>query len=170
MAEGIKISELEETTSLQDGCCIPVVSNGVNKKILKVNLSAQIVTEARNDIMPRVNEVVNPLKVYSTEETAIGTWIDGKTIYRKCYQYDNEIGINNDVNIDTSITSQVVDRLIKADCCFNVGASGTFVSKSNSECNIGVTNDGVNIIVAGSYELHFKKFIVIIEYTKNTEV
>lgn len=33
MADGIKISEMEQITTLEDGCCFPVVSNGENKKI-----------------------------------------------------------------------------------------------------------------------------------------
>lgn len=38
MAEGIKISEMEQITTLEDGCCFPVVSNGENKKITQKNL------------------------------------------------------------------------------------------------------------------------------------
>lgn len=28
-------------------------------------------------------------ETYSTEETVIGTWIDGKPLYRKCFQANN---------------------------------------------------------------------------------
>lgn len=42
MADGIKISELQEVTSLQDGCCFPVISeiggSMQNVKIKKMNL------------------------------------------------------------------------------------------------------------------------------------
>lgn len=43
MAEGIKISEMEQVTTLEDGCCFPVVSNGENKKITKKDLLADLV-------------------------------------------------------------------------------------------------------------------------------
>lgn len=38
MAEGIKISELEETDSLHNSCCFPVLSEQTNKRITKLNL------------------------------------------------------------------------------------------------------------------------------------
>ena len=38
MAQGIKITELEEAETLQDGNCFPVVSEGINKRITKANL------------------------------------------------------------------------------------------------------------------------------------
>lgn len=42
MAEGIKISEMEQVTTLEDGCCFPVVSNGENKKITFSNLKSLV--------------------------------------------------------------------------------------------------------------------------------
>ena len=45
MADGIKISEFETINSLQDGCSIPVVSDGKNKRVLKSNLFSQFLNE-----------------------------------------------------------------------------------------------------------------------------
>ena len=45
MAEGIKISEFETINSLKDGCCIPVVSDGKNKRVLKSSLFSQFLNE-----------------------------------------------------------------------------------------------------------------------------
>lgn len=44
MAEGIKISEMEQVTTLEDGCCFPVVSNGNNNKITKKRLWETLIT------------------------------------------------------------------------------------------------------------------------------
>lgn len=44
MAEGVKISEMEQVSTLEDGCCFPVVSNGVNKKITKKRLWETLIT------------------------------------------------------------------------------------------------------------------------------
>ena len=52
MAEGIKISEMEMTSSLQDGCCFPIVSEGENKRITKQNLFEQFKQEMVNLIYP----------------------------------------------------------------------------------------------------------------------
>lgn len=42
MAEGIKISEMEQVYELEDSCCFPVVSYGANKKITKEDLFGTI--------------------------------------------------------------------------------------------------------------------------------
>lgn len=72
MAEGIKISELEEVETLQDGCCFPVVSEGTNKKITKKNLMKQLVDDYSD-----------------TDEVIIGKWVDGKNLYRKAIEFNN---------------------------------------------------------------------------------
>lgn len=61
MAEGIKISEMEEVTELTENTFLPVIKDGVNKKCR-----------------------VTMLKVddYSIEEQIIGIWENGKPIYR----------------------------------------------------------------------------------------
>lgn len=48
------------------------------------------------------NKLTNytPQEVYSTEETRIGTWIDGKPLYRKVYDnliFPTTTGINKDI-------------------------------------------------------------------------
>lgn len=42
MADGIKISEFEQIERLQEGCCLPVVSNNENKRITFSNLAKNI--------------------------------------------------------------------------------------------------------------------------------
>lgn len=44
-----KISELDEVEELQDGCCIPVVSNGETKKIYYGNLEAGLLAKVTSD-------------------------------------------------------------------------------------------------------------------------
>lgn len=45
-------------------------------------------------------------EIYSTEQTRIGTWIDGKAIYRKCFQGEISVGP------DTPITIVHLDRTL----------------------------------------------------------
>ena len=47
-------------------------------------VSANNMNKIENELESLDNETVE-LKTYSTTETAIGTWIDGKTIYRKVF-------------------------------------------------------------------------------------
>lgn len=74
MADGIKISELPEIETLRDGCCFPVISevDGTmqNVKIKKINLEKNLVNNN-----------------YSEEETVIGKWVDGRSIYRIAIPY-----------------------------------------------------------------------------------
>ena len=57
-----------------------------NADVLQIN-------QNKNDITS-VNNKIDVLKNYSTTETAIGAWIDGKTIYRKVYTATMEAGEN----------------------------------------------------------------------------
>jgi hypothetical protein len=49
MAEGIKISDMEQVSTLEDGCCFPVVSNGENKKITQKNLYKLMTSKLYSD-------------------------------------------------------------------------------------------------------------------------
>lgn len=90
MADGIKISELPEISTLQDGCCFPVISeidgSMQNVKIKKVNLEKNLIRE-----------------VYSTGETVIGKWIDGRPVYRKVYTYEATGTTSGSIILDSSI-------------------------------------------------------------------
>lgn len=55
---GIKISELDETTNLENGCCFPVVSDGINKKITFEALENQI------DIPTKITDTVGNGHIY----------------------------------------------------------------------------------------------------------
>lgn len=49
--------------------------------------------------------------IYSTTERAIGTWVDGKTIYQKTWNIGD--GINDAVNL-TGLTTAAIDTIIDA--------------------------------------------------------
>jgi hypothetical protein len=48
---GIKISELDETTNLENGCCFPVVQDGVNKKITFESLEKEVSENLKNRLI-----------------------------------------------------------------------------------------------------------------------
>lgn len=52
-------------------------------------------------------EYINNLNAYSTTEKRVGTWIDGKPIYRKSYQYEKTT-IQNNIFIDTISNLDVI--------------------------------------------------------------
>ena len=91
---------------------------------------------------------------YSTTETVIGTWIDGRPIYR---QVIDKAGI---VNADTWFTIKAmpnVDNITYHYIFFDWGITGSYLCR--------VENNNFEIYVRDT--LHILK--VIVEYTKTTD-
>lgn len=119
-------------------------------------------------------EYINGLETYSTTEQRIGTWIDGKPLYRKVltsstYASDYSITINNIKDIvkvigivrrtDYSNMLEVIPARLD-----NAGMSVFFgnLTTSTTSLNIGITW-GTNWSTA------FGNIILIAEYTKTTD-
>lgn len=82
----------------------------IKKKNTTIPINGKIVdtenVEDKTSNAPSMRLVEEMTKdIYSTAEQAIGTWIDGKTIYRKVYHIDTVTGttqyqLDNNSNID----------------------------------------------------------------------
>lgn len=55
--EGVKISQLDPVNELYDGCCFPIVQNGVTKKVTKATLESEILSDA--DIPTKTSDLQN---------------------------------------------------------------------------------------------------------------
>ena len=107
---------------------------------------------------------------YSTEETVIGKWIDGKPIYRKVGFVDSNVAIpasmSGTVKLSWFNTNKIttVDKIIE----FKSGQEGqSFISCWRS-CKINST--GVSVSNGGGDEYGFSdSTMIIIEYTKTTD-
>ncbi len=83
-------------------------------------LSAQILNEMQGNIETAIEEVqtntndkLNNINTYSTEETKVGTWIDGKPIYRKVFTLPN-ISSSNKQLVNSSVPVEVsYDKITK---------------------------------------------------------
>ena len=118
-----------------------------------------------------VKAVIDTIRSYSTEETIVGTWIDGKPIYRKVFTDPNNSWSAHD-NIIGNITNFKEPTSIKAIAFNDMGLSGWVENNEagESRCYAYIKSNG---------EVHFyrndvrdgtsypKK--VIIEYTKTTD-
>ena len=107
-------------------------------------------------------------EAYSTTEQPIGTWIDGKTIYRTVLDYHNS-PLNGNASVD--VTSLNIDTLINTNALGTDNSSGYSGSKwainsvsSNSNRLIYMSN-ATTLKVEGSYYKHW----IILEYTKTTD-
>lgn len=140
------------------------------------SLNAESTTSALSAYQGKVlnNRLMNieDSSIYSTEETKVGTWIDGKPIYRKVYTID---ALPNATWLHFSVEIQNVDTLI----------SLRGVAKSASEAfEMPSAYDATHFdpIVANFngttiYEIRFKpssdrtpySAFTILEYTKTTD-
>lgn len=108
-------------------------------------------------------------EIYSTEETRIGTWIDGKPLYRKTFivtlpseSSTSWTYYDTIENFDTACSIKSVG--------YNSGFGG-YMSLPNYECSIGVKENGR---IAAMITLNISGFkngtaIFTIEYTKTTD-
>lgn len=108
-------------------------------------------------------------EVYSADETAIGTWIDGKTIYRKCI-------VNNGSGYGTAITLSVdlsnVDKIIEFHGTTMMGTAEIPLQYSDAGTYFNIYRVGGTITIAArdsgrSPEL--TKIFIFMDYTKKTE-
>lgn len=99
---------------------------------------------------------------YSLEEIIVGTWVDGRPIYRKVYYFNQT---TDPMDIDTR---GVVDILIKH---FIIQSRSVFGQTNVYNSNVYRTDDG-NLILeypSGSPFVGSEVYIIV-EYTKKNEV
>jgi hypothetical protein len=124
------------------------------------------ITQSGSDISLNFtpNAVANK-NVYSTSEIRIGTWIDGKPVYRKVIQFATGVA----VDVDIDLTSLNIKRLVKIE-----GTSGedtdtrpiNFYYLGNE---ISTRYSGGHMYVYSSSAYGDKLSYLIIEYTKTTD-
>lgn len=111
-------------------------------------------------------DYINKLNTYSTEEVRIGTWADGKPLYRKSF-----IGsyTNDDVlieNIDTLVNAygtmliQGIDRLIPYYEYYNSKHYTARLQLLNNKISILALSASTGVTTSGKFT---------IEYTKTTD-
>lgn len=112
----------------------------------------------------KVGGMEKPLEKYSTTETVIGKWIDGKPLYRKCYKITLGTGL---VTIDTIAN---VDTYL--------GCKGSYISTSNNKLAIpwAASSEYTDVLIDTSgnvkttSNLTGRNCVIVIEYTKTTDV
>lgn len=102
-------------------------------------------------------------EVYSTEETRIGTWIDGKPVYRRTF-----VGVSEDTNTQIFYG---IDTLVNAYGNIKVTAKMGFsipsLLGSDNLCYVVASFNSCTLRTLG--EFSGKNFELTIEYTKTTD-
>ena len=112
---------------------------------------------------------VNGLETYSTSETKVGTWIDGRPIYRKVIQTTNVtfngytmLAIDNNTNL---IKYEVYIR--RNNNRLDKYATGTTVE--NAMLVSSIRSTGIELWTDAAFQTGFIELYAIIEYTKTTD-
>ena len=140
---------------------------------VKVADSLPIGTEVDYDgeTVPTGWEQVDNPNDYSTTETRIGTWIDGKPLYRKVVTYTatstigntsgtTNISINHNIsNLNSIIRTQISDSVDGIYPIANGGSTANVNYYTSSVLNFRLVN----------IALTARTFYIILEYTKTTD-
>ena len=154
-------------TNWQD---LPNTSTPINATRLN-NMESGI--ESNDTRLTTVEGKVTNLQNYSTNETVIGTFLDGKPIYRKCFTSDTyntsySIPIDN-IQTITNIVGMVRrnDYDIWQMLPSRIGNAGFTAQFENlAFSNTALT---VNVTWGTSWSSALSKINIIVEYTKTTD-
>lgn len=110
---------------------------------------------------------------YSQTEQKIGTWIDGKTLYRKTIFKIAKITANTDLVINSE--TQNIDKIVKIDGVISSSNGVTYrqintynLENNITSCSMNAKIDG-NIIIRSTEDWSSPNIIVTLEYTKTTD-
>ena len=115
-----------------------------------------------------LNEKIDTLEIYSTEEVVIGKWIDGKPLYRKVLSSTTISDSNVDITLPSNIDFMSIDKVeIKVG---NFSFFSDRYTNANDLIQIFKYNATTLRVVLGSaWKSGFKSVIIVIEYTKTTD-
>lgn len=149
---------------------------------VKVADSLPIGTEVDYDgeTVPTGWEQVDNPNDYSTTETRIGTWIDGKPLYRKVLTFENKIITSNNNSSECVHNVSNLDFGIVREAYYDFNGENVWCTASNvittgtTSYNVGYKVGSSSIYLKSIPDLSFdasntRKWLFIIEYTKTTD-
>ena len=150
-----------------------VLSNlfGLNKKI-----NASDVAVKKNNKGVTLNDYLDNLNEYSTEETVIGKWIDGKPLYQKVITFDNTIStsyddntfIHNISNIDIIFVKNAFVYSKNEKRFYSIPVTLYNSNTATDDLNIMVDREKINFYVKSGWNTAWQK-VIILNYTKTTD-
>lgn len=147
----------------------------VNANDDKVGDLAQLNTTNKDNLVGAINEVLSNDTTkgsYSTNETVVGTWIDGKPIYRKVINATKISGNTllipiNDLNIDTIFFDRTHSYIVTTSA---IVYPFPYNYANTSDTYTACERDGNNIKINSSEGAYSNgQIILVIEYTKTTD-
>ena len=142
----------------------PIMHKGKSVGGVTVDVTDKV---TKGDMRPVTSNAVASMNNYSLEEQVIGTWIDGKPIYRKVIVDNNvlSVGISKIGMIENHSTIISIYGTVKS----SLGHITELVySYPSNEHAINIDQDG-SIIMYHHAENYNAQTIVVVEYTKTTD-
>ena len=110
---------------------------------------------------------------YSTTETAVGTWIDGSTVYRTVVEFNSVEAktSESEVQVATNIPVATPQKVIRMEGFVNLIGNQFYIHYPNITCNDDTIKATVNIAngnvkLKGTWKYPIGKGALILEYTK----
>lgn len=103
---------------------------------------------------------------YSTNETRIGTWIDGKPLYRKVIIYTQAITKNTNFLIDTISN---IDTMLPPEIDIRSSSQTNWFGDANYNFTFNTQLPAGEIYLSNNEDWSSPKLIVILKYTKTTD-
>ena len=116
-----------------------------------------------------LNDIPSTLDIYSTEEKVIGTWIDGKPIYRKVLSSTTISGSNVDITLPSNIDFMSIDKVEIKASNFSF-FSDRYTNASDLIQIFKANSTTLRVVLGDAWKSGFKSAIIVIEYTKTTDV
>ena len=133
----------------------------------ELNVSIAGLSASVLSINQKIESIENMFVYSTTEEKEVGTWIDGKTIYEKTFEFDQTIELTastwtNDIQIDTSAMEQLINVVVLRKATGGVSSWYGYMQVVNNVS--GLLN------VFNNRPLMVEADVFILRYTKKTPV
>lgn len=116
-------------------------------------------------------ESLNKSNTYSTEEQRIGTWIDGKTLYRKVIEFGKLASTTNVINHTTTLASE--NNIVRAEgyavnqkIIMPLSYAGQNNNGISFNVSVNIATDTYQITIQCASDRSEYEGYAIIEYTK----
>ena len=143
--------------------------------MVKINFQNNITkcnAETFNTMQDNIEDAIDivdgkTLDIYSTTETRIGTWIDGKPIYRKIFT--GTITSVSNFSVGTISNFKEAIKIYGTTSFNNYATQITQFWNDNIKIIPQVSNANGDIVINAGALSSNQKYILIIEYTKTTD-
>lgn len=114
-------------------------------------------------------EAMASANIYSTEETIVGRWIDGKPIYRKAFSGASfSIPAKKKTYFPNATIADDVDCVIRLNG-IGIETDNTIKPFNDMVCQFGIGPTSRDIWVYHTYAITYTKYTIVVEYTKTTD-